>query len=131
MTLTSAPVSTRKRKRLALSMIKNRRLGSRPEVLVANSTRPGCFPTKNRCALLGLVPKAAMVPAKSLGWGRGGGSGGTTGRGARAGAASAVGGELQRRDELSQLADLCSQFCNFGGDRGRWWRGDRSGWRSD
>ena len=69
MTLTSAPVSTRKRKRLALSVIKNRRLGGRPEVLVANSTRPGRFPTKNRgCALLGLVPKAAMVPATSLGW---------------------------------------------------------------
>ena len=50
------------------------------------------------------------------------------GWGAGAGAASAVGGELQRRDELSQLADLCSQVCNLGGGRGRWWRGDRSGW---
>ena len=48
MTLTSAPVSTRKRMRLALSVMKNRQLGGRPEVLVANSTRPGHFPTKNR-----------------------------------------------------------------------------------
>ena len=48
MTLTSAPVSTRKRMRLALSVMKNRQLGGRPEVLVANSTRPGHFPTMNR-----------------------------------------------------------------------------------
>ena len=74
-------------------------------------------PRAGGCALLGLVPKAAMVPAKSLGWGGGGCSGGTTGWGAGAGAASAVGGELQRRDEPSQLADLCSQVCNLGGDR--------------
>ena len=46
--LTSSAVSTRKRKRLALSVMKNRQLGGRPEVLVANSTRPGHFPTKNR-----------------------------------------------------------------------------------
>ena len=48
MTLTSAPVSTRKRKQLVLSVMKNRRLGGRPEVLVANSTSPGRFPTKSR-----------------------------------------------------------------------------------
>ena len=53
------------------------------------------------------------------------------GGGAETGAASVVEGELQRRDELSQLADLCSQFCNLRGDRGRWWQGNRSGWGSD
>ena len=40
-------------------------------------------------------------------------------QGAGAGAASVVGGELQRGDELSQLADLCLQFCDFGGGGGR------------
>ena len=48
--------------------------------------------------LLGHVPKAAMVPAKSLSLGRGGrgSTGGSTGWGAGAGATGAVGGELQR-----------------------------------
>ena len=54
-----------------------------------------------------------MVPAKSLGCDGGGGPEGSTGWGAGAGAANAVGGELQRGDELSQLADLCSQFCLY------------------
>ena len=87
-------------------------------MLVANSNRPGrSRPRAGRCTLLGLVPKAAMVPAKSLSLGRcgEGGTGGSTGWGAGAGAASAVGGELQQQDELLQLADLCSQFCDFGG----------------
>ena len=113
--------STRKRMWLVLSVMENRRLGGRPKVLVANSTRPKRFPTKSRgCTLLGLVPKAAMVPAKSLGRGGGGGMGGCTGWGVGAGATRVVRRELQRRDELSQLADLCLQFCNVGGDRGKW-----------
>ena len=48
MTLTSAPVSTRKRKWLVLSVIKNRRLGVRPEVPVTDSTRPARFPSRSR-----------------------------------------------------------------------------------
>ena len=50
-TLTSAPVSTRKQKLLARSVIKNRRLDGWPEVLVADNTRPAHFPARNtaRC----------------------------------------------------------------------------------
>ena len=72
MTLTSAPVSTRKRKWLALSVIKNRRLGGRPEVLVTNSTRPGRFPTKNRgkCTS-GPCPQSGDGTSKVPGVGRG------------------------------------------------------------
>ena len=76
MTLTSAPVSTRKRKRLALSVMKNRQLGGRPEVSPAALGPAISRPRTGGCALLVLVPKAAMVPAKSLGWGGGGGPGG-------------------------------------------------------
>ena len=71
MTLTSAPVSKRKRKRLALSVIKNRRLGGRPEVLVTNSTRPGRFPTKNsRMCTFGPCPQSGDGTSKVPGVGQ-------------------------------------------------------------
>ena len=76
-------------------------------------------PRTGGCALLGLVPKCGDGTSKVPGLGGGGGPGGSTGWGAVAGAASAVGGELQRGDALSQPTDLCSQLCNLGGDRGR------------
>ena len=47
-TLTSAPVSTKRHRPLVRSITKNRRLGDRPEVLVAINTRPGRFPSMNR-----------------------------------------------------------------------------------
>ena len=47
-TLTSAPVSTKRRRPLNWSVTKNRRLGDRPEVLVAINTRPGRFSSTNR-----------------------------------------------------------------------------------
>ena len=101
-------------------------------MLVTNSTRPSRFPTKNRgMCTSGPCPQSGDGTSKVPGVGGGGGPGGSTGWGAVAGAASAVGGELQRGDALSQLTDLCSQLCILGGDRGRWWQGDRNGWGSD
>ena len=47
-TLTSAPLSTKRRRPLVQSVTKNRRLGDSREVLVAINTRPGCFPSTNR-----------------------------------------------------------------------------------
>ena len=47
-TLTSAPVYTKRRRPLIRSVTKNRRLGDRPEVLVAINTWPGRFPSTNR-----------------------------------------------------------------------------------
>ena len=46
--LTSAPVSTKRRRPLVRSVTKNRRLGDRPEVLVTINTRPGRFLSTNR-----------------------------------------------------------------------------------
>ena len=72
MMLTLAPVSTRKRKRLALSVMKNRRLDGWPEVLVTNSTRPGRFPTKSRgMCTSGPCPQSGDGTSKVPGVGRG------------------------------------------------------------
>ena len=48
MTLTSAPVSTRKRKLEFQSRRKNRRLLERPVALVATNDWPVCFPTLHK-----------------------------------------------------------------------------------
>ena len=50
MTLTSAPVSTKKRRPVFLSEIYNRRLGKWPATLVAESERPSRFPPTCRGA---------------------------------------------------------------------------------
>ena len=47
-TLTSAPVLTRKRSPVGRSVTKNRRLGCRPVALVAASDWPDRFPTSNK-----------------------------------------------------------------------------------
>ena len=112
MTLTSAPVSTRKRKRLALSMMKNRQLGGRPEVSPAALGPAIPDQEQGDVHFWSLYPKRRWYQQSP--WG----GVGEEAQGAGAGAASVVGGELQR-DELSQLADHCSQFCDFRGGGGR------------
>ena len=67
MTLTSAPVSTRKRRPVFLSEIYNRRLGKWPVTLVAESEWPSRFPPTFRgLALVGLISKLLVVVANAI-----------------------------------------------------------------
>ena len=64
-TLTSAPVATRKWVPEAKSWIKHRQLDGRPRWLVAASDWPGCFPTWSKVVnTCGHITKPKVIPAE-------------------------------------------------------------------
>ena len=66
-TLTSAPVSTKKRRPEYLSVKNSRRLGEWPVTLVAESIWPNRFCLlARRCTFLSIAPDLVMVPAQAV-----------------------------------------------------------------